>query len=166
METGVTVAEVAELLLAARGRIDFYWNFHVAVVVAVIGWTVSLRKTLSPSLKLLVSAAYAIAAGANLAGLYSAYTFAEALRVDLLRLAADSPSLTRVRSCSSIPACDNGSRPPGRTSGLPQWSCSPCGSPGRRTTSLMRHKDSVCPSPAGGAPDTEIATKGKGDRSD
>lgn len=91
MDGGVTVAEAAELLFAARGRIDFYWNFHVAVVLAVIGWSVALKKTLAPSMKALVSAAYLIAASANLAALYSAYTFAEALRNDLLRLAADSP---------------------------------------------------------------------------
>jgi hypothetical protein len=86
----VTIKEVADLLFAARERIDFYWNFYVVVVIAVIGWIVSLKKTLSLSMKLLVTVAYAIAALMNLLGLYSSYTLAEALRLDLLRLTAST----------------------------------------------------------------------------
>jgi hypothetical protein len=86
----MTVRDVADLLFTARGRIDFYWNFYVVVVIAVIGWLVSLRKTLTPSLKTLVSVAYVIASAMNLLGLYSAYTFAEALRTDLLRMVPDT----------------------------------------------------------------------------
>ena len=89
--TAITIKEVADLLFAARERIDFYWNFYVVVVVAVIGWLVSLKKTLTPSMKVLVTLVYLIAAGTNLMGLYSSYTFAEALRIDLLRMAADTP---------------------------------------------------------------------------
>ena len=44
----MTIKEVADLLFAARERIDFYWNFYVVVVIAVIGWIVSLKKTLAP----------------------------------------------------------------------------------------------------------------------
>jgi hypothetical protein len=52
MEAGIamTIKEVADLLFAARERIDFYWNFYVVVVIAVIGWIVSLKKTLSLSI--------------------------------------------------------------------------------------------------------------------
>jgi hypothetical protein len=88
--TAMTIKEVADLLFAARERIDFYWNFYVVVVIAVIGWIVSLKKTLSLSMKLLVTVAYAIAALMNLLGLYSSYTLAEALRLDLLRLTAST----------------------------------------------------------------------------
>lgn len=93
METGtaLTFKDVADLLFAARERIDFYWNFYVVVVIAVIGWLVTLRRSLTFSLKLLVSIVFGIAAGMNLLGLYGAYTFAEALRTDLLRLAAATP---------------------------------------------------------------------------
>jgi hypothetical protein len=87
----MTAKDVADLLLAARERIDFYWNFHVVVVIAVIGWLVSLRRTLTVPLKALVSVAYVIAAATNLVGLHGAYTFAEALRTDLLRMAASVP---------------------------------------------------------------------------
>ncbi|MCK6624626.1 MAG: hypothetical protein L6R45_05560 [Anaerolineae bacterium] len=93
METGadITIKEVADLLFAARERIDFYWNFYVVVVIAVIGWLVSVNKTLTRSRKVLVSVAYLIAASMNFLGLYGSYTFAEALRTDLLRMAATSP---------------------------------------------------------------------------
>jgi hypothetical protein len=93
METGagLTFKDVADLLFAARGRIDFYWNFYVVVVMAVIGWLVSLRKTLTLAMKALVSVAFLIASAMNLLGLYSSYTFAEALRTDLLRMAAAAP---------------------------------------------------------------------------
>lgn len=87
----MTLKDVADLLFAARGRIDFYWNFYVIVVVAVIGWLVSIKKTLAVPVKLLVSVAFAIAATMNLMGLYGSYTFAEALRTDLLRISATSP---------------------------------------------------------------------------
>jgi hypothetical protein len=93
METGadITIKEVADLLFAARERIDFYWNFYVVVVIAVIGWLVSVNKTLTRSMKVLVSVAFLIAAVMNFMGLYSSYTFAEALRTDLLRMIATTP---------------------------------------------------------------------------
>ena len=87
----MTITEVADLLFAARERIDFYWNFHVVVVIAVIGWLVSFKRTLTLSMKLLVSVAYLIAAIMNFVGLYGSYTFAEALRTDLVRMAATTP---------------------------------------------------------------------------
>jgi hypothetical protein len=89
----MTVKDVADLLLAATERVDFYWNFYVVIVIAVIGWLVSLKKALTVPLKVLVSVAYVIAAAMNLLGLYGSYTFAEALRTDLLRMAASAPLL-------------------------------------------------------------------------
>jgi hypothetical protein len=93
METGadITIKDVADLLFALRERIDFYWNFYVVVVIAVIGWLVSLKKRLTLSMKVLVSVAYLIAAVMNFLGLYSSYAFAEALRTDLLRMIATTP---------------------------------------------------------------------------
>lgn len=98
MEAGaITIKDLADLLFAARGRIDFYWNFYVIIVIAVIGWLVSLKRALTPSMRALVSVAYFVAAAMNLLGLYSAYTFAEALRLDLLRLVG-STSLAETRT--------------------------------------------------------------------
>ena len=79
---------VADLLFAARARVDAYWNFQVLIVLAIIGWMVSLKRTLLPPMKVLVSVAFGIASTANLIGLYSAYTLAEALRTDLLRVSS------------------------------------------------------------------------------
>ena len=87
----MSIQDVAELLFAARERIDFYWNFYAVVVIAVIGWLVSIKKTLTVSRKVLVSIAFSVAAIMNFVGLYAAYTFAEALRTDLLRFAATAP---------------------------------------------------------------------------
>lgn len=93
METGadITIKDVADLLFALRARIDFYWNFYVVVVIAVIGWLMSVKLTLTLPKKVLISVAYLIAAVMNFVGLYSSYTFAEALRTDLLRMAATTP---------------------------------------------------------------------------
>jgi hypothetical protein len=47
-------------------------------------------------MKLLVGVVYVIAAGTNLLGLSSSYTFAEALRTDLVRMAAPPLSDTHL----------------------------------------------------------------------
>ena len=95
-EAAVSIKDVAELLFAARERIDFYWNFYVIVIVAVVGWLVTLKKPLTVPMKVVVTVAYLIAATMNFLGLYSAYTFAEALRTDLLRIASD-PAIANTR---------------------------------------------------------------------
>lgn len=84
----MTITDVADLLFSARERIDFYWNFYVVIVIAVIGWLVTFKRTLTLPMKLLVSIAYLVAAIMNVLALYSAYSFAEALRADLLRMLA------------------------------------------------------------------------------
>lgn len=87
----MSLKDAVDLLFAARERIDFYWNFYVVVVVAVVGWIVTRKERLSTSGKVLVSIAYVVAAVTNLAGLYASYTLAEALRTDILRLTLASP---------------------------------------------------------------------------
>jgi hypothetical protein len=85
------IKDAIDLLFAARERIDFYWNFYVVVVIAVVGWIVTRKEPLTRSTRILVTVAYLIAAATNLVGLYGSYTFAEALRQDLLRMTAGSP---------------------------------------------------------------------------
>ena len=92
----LTVRDVADLLFAARTRIDFYWNFYIVIVIAVLGWMITVKKALTVSIKALVTIAFVIAAATNLVGLYSSYSLAEALRVDLLRIGGESP-LTNTR---------------------------------------------------------------------
>lgn len=87
----MTIYEVADLLLKSRGRIDVYWNVYIAIVVATVGWLLSHRHALARPTKALVSIVYVLAAAMNLLGLYTAYTFAEALRDDLLRMATAAP---------------------------------------------------------------------------
>lgn len=92
----LSLRDIADLLFAARERIDFYWNFYVIVVIAVIGWLITKKKPLTLGVKILVTVVFLIAASMNLLGLYGAYAIAEALRVDLLRVSAATP-LTATR---------------------------------------------------------------------
>ena len=44
----MSIKDAIDLLFAARERIDFYWNFYVVVVIAVVGWIVTrndIRRT-------------------------------------------------------------------------------------------------------------------------
>ena len=91
VEEIMPIKDAIDLLFAARERIDFYWNFYVVVVIAVVGWIVTRKEPLTRATRILVTVAYLIAAATNLVGLYGAYTFAEALRADLLRMTAGSP---------------------------------------------------------------------------
>lgn len=87
----MSIKDAIDLLFAARERVDFYWNFYVVVVIAVVGWIVTRKEPLTRSTRILVSVAYLIAAATNLVGLYGSYTLAEALRDDILRMTAASP---------------------------------------------------------------------------
>ncbi len=87
----MSVKDAVDLLFSARERIDFYWNFYVVIVIAVVGWIVTRKEPLGASAKILVSVAYVIAALTNLAGLYASYDLADALRSDLLQMTAGSP---------------------------------------------------------------------------
>ena len=93
----MSIKDVIDLLFSARERIDFYWNFYVVIVVAVVGWIVTRKERLTRTNRILVTVAYAIASATNLVGLYGSYTFAEALRRDLLTATAGSP-LTNTRA--------------------------------------------------------------------
>lgn len=44
-----------DLLFAARERIDFYWNFYVVVVIAIVGWIVTRKEPLTRSTRILVA---------------------------------------------------------------------------------------------------------------
>jgi uncharacterized membrane protein len=92
----MSIKDAIDLLFAARERIDFYWNFYVVVVVAVIGWIVTRKEPLTRPTKILVTVAYLIASITNLVGLFGSYAFAEALRSDILRMTAGS-QLTSTR---------------------------------------------------------------------
>ena len=86
----MSIKDAIDLLFAARERIDFYWNFYVVVVIAVVGWIVTRKEPLTRSTRILITVAFVIVAATNLVGLYGSYSFAEALRGDLLRMTAGS----------------------------------------------------------------------------
>ncbi len=78
--------DVADLFITATDKIEFYWNFYVVMLIALIGWLVSTKRPLSISLKLLITVGYLVFVSMNILGLYRSYTFAEALRIDLLAM--------------------------------------------------------------------------------
>jgi hypothetical protein len=43
----MSIKDAIDLLFAARERIDFYWNFYVVVVIAVVGWIVTRKEPLT-----------------------------------------------------------------------------------------------------------------------
>ena len=89
--------EVADLFISATARIEFYWNFFVVIVTAIVGWLISQKGPVSRPLSALLTVAYVIAAGMNLLGLFSTYTLAEAVRLDLLAMTKNT-TLQHTRS--------------------------------------------------------------------
>jgi hypothetical protein len=78
--------DVVDLLITAMDKIAFYWNFYVVLLIALIGWLVAAKKPLSVALKSLITVGFLTFVSMNIIGLYGAYTFAEALRTDLLAM--------------------------------------------------------------------------------
>ena len=85
--------DVADLFLAALGKIEFYWNFYVIMVLALTGWLVSAKRSFSIPVKGLLTVGYGLFAIMNVIGLWGSYTFAEALRLDLIAAAANQANV-------------------------------------------------------------------------
>jgi hypothetical protein len=82
----MNIKDVADLFVTATEKIEVYWNFYVIMLIALIGWLISTKRPLSTFLKFLISVGYLVFVAMNILGLYGAYTFAEALRIDLLAM--------------------------------------------------------------------------------
>lgn len=82
----MAIKDAADFLLKIMGEIRFYWNFYVVTLIALIGWLLSNKNSLSNSLKFLITTGYLIFVAMNILGLYSSYTLAEAIRLDLLAM--------------------------------------------------------------------------------
>jgi len=94
--------DIADLFLTATGKIEFYWNFYTVTLLALVGWLVSTDLVLDTQMKTLITAGYLAFVVMNLIGLWGSYTFAEALRQDLLIAAkADANTLTNAREVLS-----------------------------------------------------------------
>jgi hypothetical protein len=87
--------DIADLFIAATGKIEFYWNFYTVTLLVLIGWLVSTKKVLRPGLKSLITIGYLVFTSMNILGLWGAYTFAEALRQDLLIAAQSTPDILK-----------------------------------------------------------------------
>ncbi len=83
--------DIADLFIAATGKVEFYWNFYTVTLLALIGWFASIKKGIALRLKLLITVGYLLFVFMNLIGLLSSYTFAEALRLDLLSASKTMP---------------------------------------------------------------------------
>jgi len=78
--------DLADLFITSTEKIEFYWNFYVVMLIALIGWLISTKRQLTLPLKLIISAGYLVFVFMNIQGLYGSYTFADAIRMDLLSL--------------------------------------------------------------------------------
>lgn len=61
------------------------------MLLALIGWLISTKKYLGHGLKSLITVGYLVFAFMNIMGLWGSYTFAEAIRQDLLIAATAAP---------------------------------------------------------------------------
>ena len=87
--------DIADLFISATGKIEFYWHFYTVMLLALIGWLVSTKRDLRPGLRRLIAVGYLAFVLMNILGLWSSYTFAEALRQDLLDAVSRAPGTLR-----------------------------------------------------------------------
>jgi hypothetical protein len=83
--------DLAQLFVTATARVEFYWNFYTGALLALIGWLVSKNLAVAQELKLLITVGYLAFVLMNVMGLWGAYTFAEALRKDVLMSVNNTP---------------------------------------------------------------------------
>ena len=78
--------DVADLFVDAVGKVEFYWNFYVFTLIAIVGWFISAKKAVPTSLRFLIAVGYLVFALFNVTALMGTYSMAEALRLDLIPL--------------------------------------------------------------------------------
>ena len=94
--------DIADLFIVATGKIEFYWNFYTVTLLALIGWFVSSKKVFGSRLQLLITIGYLAFVSMNIIGLLGSYTFAEALRLDLLKATEmDNVNIENIRAVIS-----------------------------------------------------------------
>ena len=65
--------DVADLFVTAIGKIEFYWNFYVVALIALLGWIVSAKKPMPRQVKVLIAVGYSAFAIMNMFGLWGSY---------------------------------------------------------------------------------------------
>ncbi len=73
------LAEIADLFVTAVDTTNFFWNFYVVGIVAIVGWLFSLSRSLDVQLKIVVSVGFLLFIGMNLQALTSTYLFLSAI---------------------------------------------------------------------------------------
>ncbi|MDJ0894806.1 MAG: hypothetical protein QNJ92_06660 [Alphaproteobacteria bacterium] len=90
------IKDAVDLFITATEKIEFYWNFYVVMLIALVGWLITTKRAFSTSMKILITVGCLVFVAMNLLGLDRAYRFAEALRTDILAMdGADALARTR-----------------------------------------------------------------------
>lgn len=90
--THMNAKDIADLLVMAIGKIEFYWNFYTVTMLALLGWLISTDSPVTLLLKLLITIGYIIFVLMNVIGLISSYSIAETLQQDLLNAIRAEPN--------------------------------------------------------------------------
>lgn len=80
------VKDIIDIFFKAKDNMQFFWNFYVIGLVAIIGWFFTLKKHLSKVLKIFLSILFVIFMGMNISGLMRSYELIVASKTDLLAL--------------------------------------------------------------------------------
>ena len=78
------ISDLLDLFQAAVDLVNFYWNFYVIGIVAVLGWLFSLKRNLTPRQRIILTGVYVGFIVLNLLALMNSYRFMEAARLDAL----------------------------------------------------------------------------------
>lgn len=87
----MSASEIASHLAAATQRVEFYWQFYVVMLTALVGWLISTSTKLNFYSVVLLIVGYVVFVFMNIMGLWGSYAIAEALRSDLVELMSSDP---------------------------------------------------------------------------
>lgn len=89
----MTEKDLADLFLKGIDKLEFYWNFYVVFVIAIVGFYAKAEKPFSLKLRSILLCGYVFFAFMNVMALHSSYSFVQALQQDLMAKAACSDQL-------------------------------------------------------------------------
>lgn len=93
----MTASDLADLFIEATSRMEFYWNFLVVFLTALLGWLFTSKRVFTNGERVVITLGYFIFALMNIQGLYGSYTFVNAIHADLLA-SGDLDSLPATRN--------------------------------------------------------------------
>jgi len=83
----MTESDLIDIFFKARGNIQFFWNIYAVIILALMGWLISLKQDLSWQVKLLVSCGFIVFIIINISGQLRSYELIIAAKSDLLSMA-------------------------------------------------------------------------------